>query len=326
MNKPATPALAVYGWTPEASEALSALNEGGRFLPVGVADPSGTALVQARRDTALACFQQVRQFLATAEYDVLLITAPQSGAAAALAASRGADLLLLPAACDVETLEASVDAARRHGVRLTLLRPEAHDPGVADLASLLTAPEWAPQYLDVTVEGPTDIDRLLGTAVAHATRLAPHHDGRVRAHAWPDVAPTARAISATIEATERTVRINVRHAPEAYLRITGDAHAGAFELRLTSSGPTLSYTASTGEHITYQPASVDHWTAEATRAAFEDDTAQARARASVLGAVARAILTGDAHGTHCCARPELRIIEGRGEAQPRRGNLRLVVN
>jgi len=327
VNTPATRTLTVCGWTPEAAEALAALSASGRFHPVGVADPSGAALVQARRDTVLPCFQQVRQFLITAEYDVLLVSSPQAGAGAALAASRGADLLLLPEACDVETLEAAAEAARRHGVRLTLLRPETHDPGLADLASLLASPEWAPHYLDITVEGPTDIERLLGTAIAHTSTLEPHHDGRIRAQAWPsDGGATARAMCATLEAAGRQVRISARHAPDAYLRITGDAPAGAFELRVASGEATLTYTTSTGERIQYQPASVDHWTAEATRAASADDTARARAQASILDAIARSILTGEVQATNCCAKPDLRIIEGRGEIQSRRGNLRLVVS
>jgi len=335
VNTPATRALAVFGWSPEAAEALAALTStpastdvSGRFRAVGVTDPSGAALVQARRDTGLPCFQQVRQFLAAAEYDALLIATPQSAAVATLAASRGADLLLLAAARDVGTLEAAAEAARRHGVRLSLLRPEAHDAGVADLVRLLaSSPDWRPSYLDITVEGPTDIDRLLGTAVAHATSLARVTDALVHARAWSesDGAP-ARVITATLEARGREIRVTARHAPDAFLRITGDAPAGAFDLRVAAGEASLSSTTCAREQTRYRPEWLDHWVIETARATSADDVTPARAQASVLGAVARAIVTGEVQTTDCYARPELRIIEGRGIAHPRRGNLRLVVN
>lgn len=328
MNTPATRSLAVCGWTPDSAEALAALVEGGPYRAVGIVDTSGAALVRARRDTGLPCFQQMRQFLASADYDTVLIASAPAAALAPLAAARGADLLALASACDAEDLEAVSEAARAHGARLTLLRPEAHDAGLGDLARLLaSSPDWRPGLLDITVEGATDLDRLLGIAVAHATRFAPHRDGLVHAHAWtPRGGALARAIDATLAAGDARIGLHVRHAPDAFARIVGDTPAGAFELRLTDQDATFAYTTASGDQVHGRPESVDHWAVESSRAATADDSNFAREQAALLGAVTRSIVTGDPQATDCCARPELRVIAGTGEGHARRGNLRLVVN
>lgn len=333
MNTPATltavaPArsLAICGWTPEAIEALDALESTGAYRAIGIADGSGAALVRARQETGHPCFQQVRQWMASAPYEAVLIASPQSAEFISLAARRGADLLLLPGASDVETLEAAVEAAQRHDVRIALLRPESHDAGVGDLACILDTPEWAPHYLDVTVEGPAAADRLLGTAVVHAVRFAPTSHGLVRASAWTGGTESPRVVSALLEADATQVHLTARHAPEAYVRITGDTPAGAFDLRIAADNARLTYTTPSGERIEYEPGWVDHWQAEAYRAVEADDAARAREEAGLLAAIARSVLTGEAQATDCCTRPELRVIEGRGHARPRRGNLRLVVS
>ena len=328
MNTPATHSLAVCGWTPDSADALAALVEGGRYRAMGVADSSGAALVQARRDTGLPCFQQVRQFLASADYHTVLIASAPAAALAHLAAARGADLLVLASTCDAEALEAVAEAARAHGARLTLLRPEAHDAGLGDLARLLaSSPGWRPGLLDITVEGATDLDRLLGIAIAHATRFAHNRDGLVQARTWvPREGALARAVDVALEAGDARINLRVRHAPEPFLRIVGEAPAGAFELRLTDEGATFTYTTAAGDHVQYRPEPVDHWAVEVARAASADDSDVVREQAGLLGAVTRSILTGDEQATDCCSRPELRLIAGRGSNQTRRGNLRLVVS
>ncbi len=328
MNTPATPALAICGWTPDAAEAVAALVEGGRYRAVAIADTSGAALVRARRDTGLPCFQQMRQFVASGDYDAVLIASPAAADLVPLAAARGADLLVLASACDADTLETAAEAARAHGVRLTLLRPEAHDPGLSDLARLLaSSPDWQPSYLDITVEGATEVERLLGAAVAHAIRIAPGRQGLVEAGAWiPREGAAARVVDATITTGEASISLRLRHAPEAFVRIVGDAPAGAFELRLTDDEATFTYTTTAGDHVRHHPESVDHWAVEAARAASADDATMARAQAALLGAVTRSILTGDVQATDCCERPELRLITGRGTGETPRGNLRLIVS
>lgn len=328
MNTPATRSLAVCGWTPEASEALAALERSGVFTPTGIADGSGTALVRARQDTDLPCFQQVRQFLASADYEAVLITSPQAAPVAALAAARGADLLVLATACDADSIEAAAEAARIHRVRLTLLRPESHDPGIGDLLRLVGSSEdWDPHYLDVTVEGPAEVGRLLGAAVSHATRIAPGRNGFVRASYWLGEAESPlRVVNAVLMADGQQIQIRARHAPETYIRITGDAPAGAFELRISNADASLTYTTRSGEHVQYCPEWLDHWTVEAARASYADDTAHALEEAALLGAIMRASLTGEVQANDCCTRPELRVIEGRGLSEPRRNHLRLVVS
>ena len=324
MNTPATRSLAICGWTPDSADALV---EGGHYRAVAIADSSGAALVRARQNTGLPCFQQLRQFLASAEYDAVLIASPTAAELAPAAAARGAELLVLGSACDAEALEAATEAARTHGVRLTLLRPEAHDAGLGDLARLLaSSPDWRPGYLDITIEGATESDRLLSVAVTHVTRLISHH-GLVEAGAWvPREGAPARAVNATLRTEDTSVRLSVRHAPEAYLRIVGDAPAGAFELRLVEDGATFAHTTATGDHLQVHPQSLDHWAVEASRAASADDVAVAREHAALLGAITRAVLTGDVQATDCCSRPELRVIPGREADEARRGNLRLVVS
>ena len=284
--------------------------------------------MRARQDTDLPCFQQVRQFLASADYEAVLIASSQAAPVAALAAARGADLLVLAAACDADTIEAAAEAARTHRVRLALLRPESHDAGISDLLRLVgSSDEWDPHYLDVTVEGPTDVGRLLGTAVSHATRIAPGRHGLVQASCWlGEVGAPVRAVNASLHAEDKQIQVRARHAPETYIRITGDAPAGAFELRITNDDASLTYSTPSGEHVQYRPEWLDHWTVEAARASSADDAAHALEEASLLGAITRAGLTGEVQANDCCARPELRVIEGRGHSAPRRHHLRLVVS
>lgn len=320
-------ALAVLGWTAESAEALAALERTRAYRAVAVCDASGAALVQARRMTSVGCYQQARQWLASGDYDALLIGSPQSGGIAALAASRGADLLLLPGACDADTLEGASEAARRSGVRLVLLRPETHDAGLADLRRLLGSPGWEPRSLDITIEGRAEAERLVGTAVAHAVALAPRLHGLVRASAWSGGAGAPlRSVTAVIDDDDRQVRLHARHAPATFLRITADTLGGSVTLQLAEGSSMLSYVTAAGEQVEYAPTWVDHWAAEGARAAEDDDTDRAGEEGALLGAIARSALTGEVQSNDCCARPELRVIEGNGQSRPRRANLRLVVS
>lgn len=348
MNTPATshrPTLAVLGWTPEAAQALHAFNAARTYEAVSILDASGTALVRARQDTGLPCFQQVRQYLASADVDALLVGVPSDPGVLTRAAARGMDLVLLSGVGDAATLEAAAEATHTHGRRLALLRPDAHDAGVDDLARLLEAPEWRPRYVDVTLEAATDVERLMGSAVLHALRLAGDLHGDVRATAWGD--SEARVLHAEVDAREVHAALRVRHAPEFYLRIAGDAPAGAFDLRVSLGAATLAYHSTPGERVSYEPASLDQWRIEAYRVMDADDTALTRDAAGLLSAVSRAALTGETQSTDCCNRPELHLLEGggvqdvaqgqdvargQGVAQgddplhSRRGNLRLVVS
>ncbi len=317
----------MVGWTPETADAVAAFQATGTYLASGVADASGTALVRARRETGLPCHQQVGQFLAAAPYDAILIGLP-SAELAAVAAGRGADLLLLPGGADAETLEAAADAARVHGVRLAIVRPESHDAGIGDLVRLIESEQdWRPRYLEVTVEGPAEVDRLLGAAISHTLRLAPGTHGRVRATAWAGSTVTfLRSVRASVEAPETRLHLSARHAPSPFVRIAGDADGGAFELTISRSEALLGYTSRSGERVEYAPDWRDHWAVEAHRVAFADDTTRAGEEGALLSAIARAAATGEPQIADCCARPELRVIEGRGRSQPSRGHLRLVVS
>lgn len=321
----------MVGWTAEVADAIAALEEHGAYRACGIADGSGAALVRARYESDLPCHQQVRRFIASSEYDAVLIAAPQPSSVVALAAARGAEILLLPGACDADTLEGAAEAARVHGVRLVVLRPEAHDSGLADLGRLLrTSDDWDPHYLDITVEGPAEVERLTGTAIAHAIRLAPDRHGLVRASAWYG-GEALRAVSAEYESGGRQVHVHARHAPDTFIRIAGDSMAGAFELRIAGEDATLMYTTPSGGRCEYLLEPTDHWALEAARAASADDTGPAREEAGLLSAVTRAILTGEAQMTECCTRPALRIIEGivegQGHSEPaRRRQLHLVVS
>lgn len=326
MDTPAPRGLAVCGWTPEASEALAALEATGAFRAIGVADGSGAALVRARQETNVPCVRQARPWLASETYEAVLLASPDSLPLATLAASRKADILLLPGACDAETLEGATHAARAHGVRLVILRPDRHDAGLTELARLLEEPEWHPRYLDITVEGAAETDRLVGTIVAHTVRLLPERHGLVHASSWaagPGL--SEHAVRAVLGTTGSEVHLNARHAPVSYLRIVGDTLGGTFELCLTERRATFSYMTASGERVCYTPGWVDHWRVEAYRAIEADDAGQALEEAALLSAVARSAATGEPQATDCCRHPDLRVIEGRGHREPSRANLRLVV-
>lgn len=263
------------------------------------------------------------------EYDAILTgDATGFGQATTIAAARGRSILLLADTARGSELESVADTAATHGVNLTLLQPARHDAGMDDLLELVSgAAGWAPQYLDITVEAPTEVARLVSVAISHLVTLldhagpAGHTPGRhantlVRGTTWAD---PARVVTATVIAHGRHATLHARHAPDTIVRIAGDAPAGAFELRiegvngslmvagLASSGGT---TARDGERLRYRVEAPDHWTSEAARiAAGADDTARARTEGALRDALERSVATGDEQATACCRRPSLRLLD-----------------
>ncbi len=337
MNTPAThrppSRLAICGWDEHALVALEALEATGAFRGAAIGDRSGAALVRARRETALPCYQRVSEMVRAENYDAILFTDPHDiPAEAMVAAARGAHLLLLGESMPGTALLSAASAATAHGVPLTLLQPSMHDPGIEDLAASLGE---GPRYLDITVEAPADAALLLRTAVAHASRLLPHIDGTARGTAWGGDEP--RAVAAEVHTSNGQCTIRARHAPSTFVRIAGESAAGAVDLMFRDGAAEFRFASPAGDHLRYSPAVVDHWTIEAYRAAEHhaynehsghlDDRAGAEAQGTLLDAIERAIATGEAQSTACCRRPELRVLPGGGrDDSTRSASLRLVVS
>jgi hypothetical protein len=307
------------------------LETSGAFGAVAVGDYSGSALVRARQDTAtraepLPGFQQVADMLRGVDYDAVLLGDPDGlVAAVTIAAARGKAVVLLADAVRGADLEAAADTATTHGVPLTLLQPARHDAGMDDLRRLVASdPAWTPHHLDATVEAPNEASRLAAVAVSHLVDLAAHDarasqggvhaNTRVRGDAWAD---PARVVDATILAHGRRYTLHARHAPDTFVRVTGDATAGAFELRIQDGDAFLTITgaASPGrigtEQRRYRVEPRDHWAVEAARAAAgADDTARARAEGALRDAMERSIATGEEQASACCRRPALRLLGG----------------
>ncbi|MEX2373110.1 MAG: hypothetical protein WD800_04850, partial [Dehalococcoidia bacterium] len=132
-----------------------------------------------------------------------------------------------------------------------------------------------------------------------------------------------RSATAMVQAGGRQIVLRARHAPDALTRITGDAPAGAFEVRVDAERALVAITSSNGERMRYEPDARDPWAAEATRVAAAtgaDDLEATRGAAALLDAVERSAASGDAQETACCRRPALRLIEGGG--QPALGRTR----
>jgi hypothetical protein len=321
--------LGVLGWSPDTAEALAALAGTGRYLPAGIADRSGTALVRAREATGLPCHQRVAPFVEAAAFDALLVDGAFATDALALAPA-GCELLFLADTCDTTTLEGIAHASGSgcDSLRLRLMRPVLQEAGFVELRERLASPGWAPRYLDIVVEAATDATQLLATGAAMLTRLAGAADASVRAEAWG--APT-RTLSATVETAECMTRLQVRHAPEAFTRISGDSEAGAFEYLVRPDGVSIAWTRTDGSQTRFTPEPVAPWAAEADRiaaASASDDRSCLHAEASLLDAVQRAALSGDPQSTDCCQQPALRVLRGGGNQVEggRPPHLRLVVS
>lgn len=332
MNTPAThrspSRLAVCGWDEHAREALTALEATGAFVGAAIGDRSGSALVRARRDTGLPCFQHVAEMVRAAEYDAILFAgalahAEELPAGTMIAAARGAHLFLLAEGASGAALLSAATAATAHGVPLTLLQPAMHDPGLADLARTVAAGD--PVYLDITVEAPTEADLLLRTAVGYLAEMLEHVDGSVRASAW-----AGRVYSVDLAAGDSRALIRARHAPNTFVRLAVDGPGGAGELLIRNGEPEFLSTSPAGDQLRYRPDAVDHWTAEAARAAHpsrNDDRDRAELQGTLLDAIARSVATGEPQSTSCCRRPELHLLQGGGRAAVgRSSNLRLVVS
>lgn len=332
--------LAVLGWSAEAGDALAALEATGRYRGVAIADPSSLALVEARGATTLPCEQQAQAYLQRGEYDALLVGSPELAEAAPTAVRRGADLLVLRSACDVGALSALADATEVYGAGLFVLDPALHDAGFPDLCRLVapSAPSdrWSPREMDLAVEAPVAIDRLLALAVAQLVRLTPHAATTVRAETWGGaLGTTARSAFASIEGPDFNARLHLRHAPTVYQRITGDALGGAFEWRHTEDGACLARYHQDGPRTAHRPPAIDQWRAEAHRVVTRDDRGRTedllllRRELALLDALTRAIDSGEAQQTACCPPADAHGAGSARDRKPpgvRRSHLRLVVS
>lgn len=329
--------LAVCGWNDDIRDALTALEATGAFRGVAVGHYAASTLVRARTDTAdrvdpLPAFRQVPEMLRSIEYDAILVgDADGVAEATTIAATRGSSVILLADSVRGSELESAADAAAVHGVNLSLLQPARHDAGMDDLRQLLSgAADWSPHYLDITVEAPTDVARLVSVAISHLVTLldplgtggqsglgaGPHTSTLVRGITWGD---PARVVNATVIAHGRHTTLHTRHAPDTFVRIAGDAPAGAFELRLDANGAALMVaglhssdraTAQTGDQLRYRVEPSDQWTLEAARIADgANDVARARTEGAIRDALERSVATGEEQSTACCRRPSLRLLE-----------------
>lgn len=162
--------LAVYGWSDATPALLESLREVAGFEAVAVGDERPAALVRARAATGLPGFQHVREMARKATFDaVLLGEGAHAADIAESAAARGANLILLGTLADADVLTRAAQAAQRHGVALTVLRPWLRSGAVAAAIERL-----AGRPLDMLVleaSGPRIPMQLLRDLVAFATRV-----------------------------------------------------------------------------------------------------------------------------------------------------------
>lgn len=227
----------VVGWHAEARRALDALCGAGLEVDL-VVSRSAAELVDARAATGLPCSQQATQALRAKPYDLaLLADAARNVDDVAVAARQGAAVAILADGVAAEDLRAVGAIALQHSAPLFVLRPALHDPGVADLLALAANPAWRPRLLDVTVEGATDLPRLGSIAAALIVRLVDRTSDSVAT-----TAHYGRMAASTITVGDCVVAARLRHAPGAFIRIAGDAEAGAFDLRIEDGVGRLAVT------------------------------------------------------------------------------------
>jgi len=319
--------LLVCGWNDDARRASDALASTGAFQVTSIVDRSGLALVEARRTTGLACSQLAGQTLDAGGYGAVLLSSPEHMATeAARAARRGASLLVLGDHASGATLRSVVETAHAYGVSLHVLSPALHDPALVDLLHALASKEYRPHTLDIEVEAATDIARLLPVANSFAARLL----GDIGAGLTLSAAGSPELAAITVETAMCFASLRVRHAPTAFIRISGTGDDGAFDLRVEDGTGRLVLTPFGSMPSIRVRTAIDGWRAEAQRItrSGQDDIATAATEASLLTAIEAALIPRTSDRTlpaptpvaAAPARPALRLLRGADRGGSRRSD------
>lgn len=153
LDVPATSTLAICGWTRRTPSLLQAVEARG-LVPIAVADRSAAALIEAAsafrgRVDGPARYQHPQQMLRRAGGATVLLDMPEAAAEAAVAAQRGASVLVAGDAIEPETL----DMLARTRAVATIVRPLWwHTP----MASITEAARTAGRLSSITLAARED--------------------------------------------------------------------------------------------------------------------------------------------------------------------------
>lgn len=319
--------LAVLGWHPGTRELVEALIEHAKARTVAVGDTSAFALIRARGAMHASCFQHVLEMVRTVDYELLLIGDDAYGAkAAAMAAQRGATILLDGARLSAATIEAAANAALRHGVPFVLLRPALHTTAIEVAREQFeTARAATPRFVSLDLEGDRPAVQSLGDAVGALLALTPATPQHVVAFAsgGDEDDPTTIAVQVRFEdgaVASLTARVSaVRRSQEhsaARIRMSMRAEGVEVEADIVETGGAMTSSAPGRESRTRRLRASESLALEAGRVrhAAESSAHDIRAavrEAALLMAIEQALASGGVEAVDQPT-PGLRLLQGGG--------------
>jgi hypothetical protein len=326
--------LIICGWNDGTAELADALEAHG-LRTVATGDRRPDRLLRARARTSLPGYQHPLEMARCVGYDAALIDDEADAVAiAAVAAERGADLLITARAAGSEAL-ASIDAtARRAGVKVVLIGPLTHTVDF-EAARLLTNgnPRWeaALTHIELSDEGSCTV--LLRDAATIAARLVPHTPREAIVSLLGEDSTGAFAASAHLRYHRRQqVTIDVRAGAPPRARVRIEAPAGRIELEGHPEGRSVTVIQRSGDTQRGDFAPVDPVVLEAARIVNrvrEDAEAEltvVQSASAALDAVEQSAETGLVTTVRDAGvRSRLRLLRGGAAVRsPRTGHLQLV--
>ncbi len=312
----------MYGWNDSTPALLEALREHADLEAVAIGDERPAALVRARSATSLPGFQHVREMARKAEFDRILIgEGSLASEVAESAAARGADLLLVGAVTDADTLERAALAAQRYGVRLDVFRPWLLTDPVTALAARLE--RRTPALLTMEVSAPRAPLQSLRDLVALSLRLMRTRVLDASATQAGDPFEGAPLTAHLRLASGHVVVLTARMALRPVLRVLASDEDGMLEIRAREDTLDVEEHRAGGEvsresmHLRQTPAH-DWLNSEAQRIAepTNEDLELAPGEAATLRAIEVALEGAFAERVDVAPRPFQLLRGGAREASP----------
>lgn len=315
--------LAICGWDEDTGALAAALERLAGLRPAAIGDTRAQALVRARAQTGLPCYQHLHEMLRSADYDAVLLGAagqPPDPAHAREAAERGATLLLRGGHIPGDTLAQAARSAVDRGAALAVLRPVLRGAGAGFLTDLVAAePAWRPHFATIEVRADADPTALLRDAIGLAARLVDATPAQV-ALSLAGAAPLEPgALAAHLRyAGGALVQCTAVRSPHGapHWNVTVEAAAGSLALRIAPGRSRVEVATMTEAPQSTTLTEPDPIEAEARRLGGgigADDARFALREAAMLRALEGSLATGYVHPVpRPDARQGLRVLPGGG--------------
>ncbi len=317
--------LAVYGWTDSTAALLEALRDHARLQAVAIGDERPAALVRARSVTGLPGFQHVRQMARSADFDTILLGAGAHVAEVAeIAASRGADLLLLGALAESDALSRASLAAHRYNVSFAIARPWLRSPALQLVESRLSS--TPPELFLVEAAEPRAPVRTMRDLIAFTTRVMGARVLEVSATETGDSLEGAPLTAHLRLAGGRVALLSARMALAPTFRALASSADHTLEVRTREGHTSVEESLAGAPSEQLGPAidsvhQLDLLRLEAARVVDEEqaerDADLAPGEGAILGAIERALAGAFAEQVEVALRPFQVLRGGRLTGSPR---------